>query len=253
MLNAQKKERKSETLKDVDPSRVVRPTIEKSENAKFPLRHYLMSKHSVRAWRKTSVLCHANESLPRQKNSTQQQKKKESLTENPSRTHRASFKPPSRSQRTSFTPNLHNLLARSPVHAICSASSLPSRRTSTTATQIAGSRHSSASSLPSRRTSTTATQIARAERFRRRRVRRSLETNLSRREPRSKECQRQILEVGVMVEEAKRSLGINVDGIEDGDAFLEKENEEIDRSGPPLELNIGSFLSHAFDGAVNVS
>ena len=67
------------------------------------------------------------------------------------------------------------------------------------------------------------------------------------------ECQRQILEVGVMVEEAKRSLGINVDGIEDGDAFLEKENEEIDRSGPPLELNIGSFLSHAFDGAVNVS
>ncbi|XP_030970980.1 uncharacterized protein LOC115991429 [Quercus lobata] len=157
-------------------------------------------------------------------------KKEESPTENPSRTHRASFKPPSRSQRTSFTPNLHNLLARSPVHAICSASSLPSRRTSTTATQIAG-----------------------AERFRRRRVRRSLETNLSRREPRSKECQRQILEVGVMVEEAKRSLRINVDGIEDGDAFLEKENEEIDRSGPPLELNIGSFLSHAFDGAVNVS
>ena len=67
------------------------------------------------------------------------------------------------------------------------------------------------------------------------------------------ECQRQILEAGEMVEEAKRSLGINVDGIEDGDAFLEKENEEIDRSGPPLELNTGSFLSHAFDGAVYVS
>ena len=67
------------------------------------------------------------------------------------------------------------------------------------------------------------------------------------------ECQRQILEAGEMVEEAKRSLGINVDGIEDGDAFLEKENEEIDRSGPPLELNTGSFLSHALDGAVNVS
>ena len=40
--------------------------------------------------------------------------------------------------------------------------------------------------LPSCRTSTTATQIAGAERFRRRRVRRSLETNRSRREPRSK-------------------------------------------------------------------
>ena len=36
------------------------------------------------------------------------------------------------------------------------------------------------------------------------------------------ECQRQILEAGEMVEEAKRSLGINVDGIEDGDAFLKK-------------------------------
>ena len=34
------------------------------------------------------------------------------------------------------------------------------------------------------------------------------------------ECQRQILEAGEMVEEAKRSLGINVDGIEDGDAFF---------------------------------
>uniref|UniRef100_A0A7N2MUP0 Uncharacterized protein n=1 Tax=Quercus lobata TaxID=97700 RepID=A0A7N2MUP0_QUELO len=158
--------------------------------------------------------------------------------------------PPSSSEKTSFTPNLHNLLARSPVHTIYSASSLPSRRTSTTATQITGSRHSS---LPSRRTSTTATQIAGAERFRRRRVRRSLETNRSCRELRSKECQRQILEAGEMVEEAKRSLGINVDGIEDGDAFLEKENEEIDRSGPPLELNTGSFLLHAFDGAVNVS
>ncbi|XP_030951793.1 uncharacterized protein LOC115975229 [Quercus lobata] len=152
------------------------------------------------------------------------------------------------------------------------------------------------------------------------------------------ECQRQILEAGEMVEEAKRSLGLNVDGIEDGDAFLEKESEEIDRneervesvkaalisalvgtlaglpisltqatssselilpltinfiscalfgvtfrytirrdldnsqlktgtsaafgfvkglamlgSGPPLELNTGSFLSHAFDGAVYVS
>ncbi|XP_030941521.1 uncharacterized protein LOC115966425 [Quercus lobata] len=72
-------------------------------------------------------------------------------------------------------------------------------------------------------------------------------------DPKVAECQRQILEAGEMVEEAKRSLGINVDGIEDGDAFLEKENEEIDRSGPPLELNTGSFLLHAFDGAVNVS
>ena len=40
--------------------------------------------------------------------------------------------------------------------------------------------------LPSHRTSTTATQIAGAERFWRRRVRRSLETNRSRHEPRSK-------------------------------------------------------------------
>ncbi|XP_062146821.1 uncharacterized protein LOC133854599 [Alnus glutinosa] len=152
------------------------------------------------------------------------------------------------------------------------------------------------------------------------------------------ECQREILEAGEMVEEAKRSLTQNVDGIEDGDAFVEKESKEIDRneerlesikaalisalvgtlaglpisftqvtsssqlilpvainfvscalfgvtfryttrrdldnvqlktgtsaafgfvkglsmlaSGPPLELNTGSFLSHAFDGAVYVS
>uniref|UniRef100_A0A2N9FZC2 Homer protein n=1 Tax=Fagus sylvatica TaxID=28930 RepID=A0A2N9FZC2_FAGSY len=152
------------------------------------------------------------------------------------------------------------------------------------------------------------------------------------------ECQREILEAGEMVEKAERSLGLNVDGSEDGDAFLEKESEEIDRneekvesikaavisglvgtlaglpisftqvtsssqlilplainfvscalfgvtfrytirrdldnihlktgtsaafgfvkglamlgSGPPLELNTGSFLSHGFDGAVFVS
>ena len=72
------------------------------------------------------------------------------------RTHTTSF-------TTSLTLNLHNLLARSPVHAICSASSLASCRTSTTATQIVG-----------------------AEQFRRRRVHRSLETNWSRREPQSK-------------------------------------------------------------------
>ena len=102
------------------------------------------------------------------------------------RTDTTSSQPPSRSQKTSFAPNLHNLLARSPVQAIFSASPLASRRTSTTATQIAGSRHSSDSSLPSRRTSTIAAQIARAERLRRGRVRRSLETNRSRREPRSK-------------------------------------------------------------------
>ena len=101
------------------------------------------------------------------KNSRQQKKiNKDSPTKNPSRMHARTelpSQPPSRSEKTSFTPNLHNLLAHLPVHTICSASSLPSRRTSTTATQIAG-----------------------AERFWRRRARRSLETNRSRREPRSK-------------------------------------------------------------------
>ncbi|XP_059442259.1 uncharacterized protein LOC132174642 isoform X2 [Corylus avellana] len=115
------------------------------------------------------------------------------------------------------------------------------------------------------------------------------------------ECQREILEAGEKVEEAKRSLALNVDGFEDGDAFVEKESKEIDKneerlesikagfisalvgtlavlpisftqlktgtsaafgfvkglsmlaSGPPLELNTGSFFSHAFDGAVYVS
>ena len=57
------------------------------------------------------------------------------------------------------------------------------------------------------------------------------------------ECQRQILETGEMVEEAKHSLGINVDGIEDGDAFLKKENEEIDRNEERVESIKATLIS----------
>ncbi|XP_050289797.1 uncharacterized protein LOC126727945 [Quercus robur] len=125
------------------------------------------------------------------KSSRQPKKNKNSPTKNPSRTHALS-------NIASFTAsfklrkNLLHAEPPQPARTLAGSqppqppSSLPSCRTSTTATQIAGSRHSSVSSLPSRRTSTTATQIAGAERFRRRRVRRSLETNQSRRELRSK-------------------------------------------------------------------
>ena len=57
------------------------------------------------------------------------------------------------------------------------------------------------------------------------------------------ECQRQILEAGEMVEEAKHSLGINVDGIEDGDAFLAKESEEIDRNEERVESIKAALIS----------
>lgn len=57
------------------------------------------------------------------------------------------------------------------------------------------------------------------------------------------ECQRQILEAGEMVEEAKRSLGLNVDGIEDGDTFLEKESEEIDRNEERVESVKAALIS----------
>ncbi|KAK7832511.1 hypothetical protein CFP56_026356 [Quercus suber] len=50
------------------------------------------------------------------------------------------------------------------------------------------------------------------------------------------ECQRQILE-------AKRSLGLDVDGIKDGDAFLEKECEEIDRNEERVESIKAAFIS----------
>ena len=57
------------------------------------------------------------------------------------------------------------------------------------------------------------------------------------------ECQRQILEAGEMVEVAKRSLGLDVDGIKDGDAFLEKESEEIDRNEERVESIEAAFIS----------
>ena len=41
------------------------------------------------------------------------------------------------------------------------------------------------------------------------------------------ECQRQILEAGEMVEVAKRSLGLDVDGIKDGDAFWRKKAKKL--------------------------
>ena len=41
------------------------------------------------------------------------------------------------------------------------------------------------------------------------------------------ECQRQILEAGEMVEEANRSLGLDVDGIKDGDAFWRKKAKKL--------------------------
>ncbi|KAF8379959.1 hypothetical protein HHK36_027425 [Tetracentron sinense] len=152
------------------------------------------------------------------------------------------------------------------------------------------------------------------------------------------ECQREILEARAMVDEAERSLSLNMDGVGTADALIEKENEEIDKdeerwesikaasisaivgtlaglpisfaqvtsssqlilplaitfiscalfgvtfrytirrdldnihlktgasaafgvvkglaalgAGPPLELDAGSFLSHAIDGAIYVS
>uniref|UniRef100_A0A7N2KVL4 Uncharacterized protein n=1 Tax=Quercus lobata TaxID=97700 RepID=A0A7N2KVL4_QUELO len=57
------------------------------------------------------------------------------------------------------------------------------------------------------------------------------------------ECQRQILLAGEMVEEAKHSLGLDVDGIKDGDAFLEKESEEIDRNEERVESIKAAFIS----------
>jgi hypothetical protein len=57
------------------------------------------------------------------------------------------------------------------------------------------------------------------------------------------ECQREILEAGEMVEEAKRSLTQNVDGIEDGDAFVEKESKEIDRNEERLESIKAALIS----------
>lgn len=56
------------------------------------------------------------------------------------------------------------------------------------------------------------------------------------------ECQREILEAGEMVEEAKRSLAQNMDGIEDGDAFVEKESKEIDRNEEKLESIKAAFI-----------
>ena len=77
-----------------------------------PRARFTKSKHSVRAWRKTSVLRHANEARHVKKNSRQQKKKRLShkktlhartyaCTEPPSQ-------PPSSSEKTSFTPNLHH-------------------------------------------------------------------------------------------------------------------------------------------------
>jgi hypothetical protein len=57
------------------------------------------------------------------------------------------------------------------------------------------------------------------------------------------ECQREILEAGEMVEKAERSLGLNVDGSEDGDAFLEKESEEIDRNEEKVESIKAAVIS----------
>ena len=57
------------------------------------------------------------------------------------------------------------------------------------------------------------------------------------------ECQRQILEAGEMVEVTKRSLGLDVDGIKDGDAFLEKESEEIEGNKERVESIEAAFIS----------
>lgn len=57
------------------------------------------------------------------------------------------------------------------------------------------------------------------------------------------ECQREILEAGEMVEEARRSLAQNVDGIEEGDAFVEKESKEIDRDEERLESIKAALIS----------
>ena len=57
------------------------------------------------------------------------------------------------------------------------------------------------------------------------------------------ECQRQILEAGEMIEEAKRSLGLDLDGIKDGDAFLEKESKEIDGNKERVESIEAAFIS----------
>ncbi|KAJ0048957.1 hypothetical protein Pint_14832 [Pistacia integerrima] len=126
------------------------------------------------------------------------------------------------------------------------------------------------------------------------------------------ETQREIVEARAIIEEAERSLLLNADGIEDGNALVEKESEGVDSGverlesitaasvsalvgslawashlfysgdyqrdldniqlktgtsaafgfvkglgalsvGPPLELNIESFLSHASNAALYVS
>lgn len=57
------------------------------------------------------------------------------------------------------------------------------------------------------------------------------------------EVQREILEAREMVDEAESYLSQNVDGVEDGDALMEQESEEIDKNEERLESIKAALIS----------